>query len=209
MESNVFMNIWLTTCYGKVGGRSNTVEGLYFKRPIQCQESSELLTPHPLAARRVYTPLPLVGGGGGGHTRWVERGWGGEDARHSSVLYICKYFVSNTFPHLTIRFSMLVHTHIFTNIYEDLTPDSFLSFIPSCMLLSRMVQIIPKRAPEWGWGGGVAGWEQYASFFILKSAQKGIPRFLLCEVPRTTNRWLCLIFVGWGYAVPGFKIQEC
>jgi hypothetical protein len=33
---------------------------------------------------------------GGGHTRWVERGWGvnsSEDARHCSVLYICKYFV--------------------------------------------------------------------------------------------------------------------
>jgi hypothetical protein len=33
---------------------------------------------------------------GGGHTRWVERGWGGgvnilEDARHSSLLYICEY----------------------------------------------------------------------------------------------------------------------
>jgi hypothetical protein len=29
----------------------------------------------------------------GGHTRWLERGWGVnilEDARHSSVLYICK-----------------------------------------------------------------------------------------------------------------------
>jgi hypothetical protein len=34
---------------------------------------------------------------GGGHTRWVERGWVVnifEDARHSSVLYICKYFVA-------------------------------------------------------------------------------------------------------------------
>jgi hypothetical protein len=33
---------------------------------------------------------------GGGHTRWVERGWGVnmlEDARHCSVLYIRKYFV--------------------------------------------------------------------------------------------------------------------
>jgi hypothetical protein len=33
---------------------------------------------------------------GGGHTRWVERGWGVnimEDARPGSVLYICKYFV--------------------------------------------------------------------------------------------------------------------
>jgi hypothetical protein len=33
---------------------------------------------------------------GGGHTCWVERGWGVnilEDVRHSSVLYVCKYFV--------------------------------------------------------------------------------------------------------------------
>jgi hypothetical protein len=40
-------------------------------------------------------PLPAFGAVGG-HTRWVERGWGVnilEDARHSSVLYICKYFV--------------------------------------------------------------------------------------------------------------------
>ncbi len=46
----------------------------------------------PLTARRVRTP---AFGAEGGHTRWVERGWGVivEDARHSSVLYICKYFV--------------------------------------------------------------------------------------------------------------------
>jgi hypothetical protein len=52
------------------------------------------ITPHRLAS--VYPPLPRLGCGWGGHTRWVERGWGGsilEDARHSSVLYICKYFV--------------------------------------------------------------------------------------------------------------------
>jgi hypothetical protein len=37
--------------------------------------------------------------GEGGHTRWVERGWGvnsSEDARHCSVLYICKHFVHGT-----------------------------------------------------------------------------------------------------------------
>jgi hypothetical protein len=34
---------------------------------------------------------------GGGHTRWVERGWGVnilEDARDWSVLYMRKYFVT-------------------------------------------------------------------------------------------------------------------
>jgi hypothetical protein len=51
--------------------------------------------PHPLAS--VYPPPPF--GAEGGHTRWVERGWGFnilEDARHSSVLNICKYFVVQT-----------------------------------------------------------------------------------------------------------------
>ncbi len=71
------------------------VEGLYCKRPIQCLASSEMLTPHPLTARRVCVyPPPLV--------RGVDTlagwrgGWGvnsSEDARHCSVLYICKYFV--------------------------------------------------------------------------------------------------------------------
>jgi hypothetical protein len=35
-------------------------------------------------------------GAGGEHTRQVERGWwvnSSEDARHCSVLYICRYFV--------------------------------------------------------------------------------------------------------------------
>jgi hypothetical protein len=70
------------------------VGGLYCKRPIQCLESSELLTPH------VYPPYAF--GAGGGHTRWAERGWGVnslEDARHCSVLYICKYVVECLPPH--------------------------------------------------------------------------------------------------------------
>jgi hypothetical protein len=40
--------------------------------------------------------VPPAFGAGGKHTRWVERGWGvnsSEDARHCTVLYICKYFV--------------------------------------------------------------------------------------------------------------------
>jgi hypothetical protein len=55
----------------------------------------QILTPHPLTARLVCTPPPAFGTRGG-HTRWVERGWGVnilEDARHCSVLYIRKYFV--------------------------------------------------------------------------------------------------------------------
>jgi hypothetical protein len=41
-------------------------------------------------------PPTLVFGAGGVHTRWVEKGWGvnsSEDARHCSVLYICKYIL--------------------------------------------------------------------------------------------------------------------
>ncbi len=52
--------------------------------------------PHPLAS--VYPP---AFGAGGGHTRWVERGWrvnSSEDFRHCSVLYICKYFVVFYYP---------------------------------------------------------------------------------------------------------------
>jgi hypothetical protein len=68
------------------------VERLYCKRPIQCLASSKILTPHPLTTRR-----GSAFGAGGRHTRLVERGWGGvnilKEARYSSVLYICKYFV--------------------------------------------------------------------------------------------------------------------
>jgi hypothetical protein len=73
----------------------NSVEGLYCKRPIQCLASSEILTPHPSPPGECVSPRLDAGGG---HTCWVERGWGvnsSEDARHCSVLYICKYFVLN------------------------------------------------------------------------------------------------------------------
>ena len=73
------------------------VEGLYCKRPIQCLASSEILTLHPSPSDECFPP-PL---------RWGEdtlargRGGGGfnssEDARHCSVLYICKYFVVKSY----------------------------------------------------------------------------------------------------------------
>jgi hypothetical protein len=69
------------------------VEGLYCKRPIHCLASSEILNPHPSPPGECVPPSL---GAGVRHTRWVERGWGvnsSEDARHCSVLYICKYFV--------------------------------------------------------------------------------------------------------------------
>jgi hypothetical protein len=64
----------------------------------------------------VYPPFL---GAGGGHTRWMERGLGGgvnilEDARHSSVLYICKYFVTRGLflsqcPHHRLDRILVVH----------------------------------------------------------------------------------------------------
>jgi hypothetical protein len=71
-------------------GRDNTVERLYCKRPILCLASSKILTPSPP-------------GECGGRTHSLGGDWRGRwevnilrDARHSSVLYICKYFVGNT-----------------------------------------------------------------------------------------------------------------
>jgi hypothetical protein len=54
-------------------------------------QNIDLPLPHFPAS--VYHP---AFGAGGEQTRWVKRGWGVntlEDARHSSVLFICKYFV--------------------------------------------------------------------------------------------------------------------
>ncbi len=56
--------------------------------------------------------VPPAFGAGGGHTRWVERGVGVnilEDARHSSVLYICKYFVLYMFNFLNILHTMILY----------------------------------------------------------------------------------------------------
>jgi hypothetical protein len=53
----------------------------------------------PPPRRRPASVYPPAFGAGEGHTRWVERVWVVnilEDARHSSVLYICKYFVDKT-----------------------------------------------------------------------------------------------------------------
>ena len=65
-----------------------------FGRSILCLPSSKILTPHPLTAQRLCTPPPLVRGEDTlARRRWR---WGVkilEDVRHSSVLYVCKYFV--------------------------------------------------------------------------------------------------------------------
>jgi hypothetical protein len=44
------------------------IERLYYKRPILCQASSKILTPHPTGEF-----VPPAFGAGGGHTGWVER----------------------------------------------------------------------------------------------------------------------------------------
>jgi hypothetical protein len=56
-------------------------------------QNIDLHPPH-----RLVSVCPPAFDAGGGHTRWVERGVEGgvnilEDARHGSVLYICRYFV--------------------------------------------------------------------------------------------------------------------
>jgi hypothetical protein len=57
-------------------------------------------SPTPSRPDECIPPPPPPCGAGGGHTRWVERGLGvnsSEDARHCSVLYVCKYFVNLPF----------------------------------------------------------------------------------------------------------------
>jgi hypothetical protein len=63
-------------------------------------------------------------GVGGGHTHWVERGWG-EDVRHCSVLYICKYFVVCMLYQLTV--ATLLHYQIrnFVSEISDLVHQMF------------------------------------------------------------------------------------
>jgi hypothetical protein len=61
----------------------------------------QILTPHPSHRPASVYPPPLVRGGRT-HSLGGEGGGGSifnilEDARHSSVLYICKYFVMGSF----------------------------------------------------------------------------------------------------------------
>ncbi len=51
------------------------VEGLYCKRPIKCHGVFRNIDP-PAPPHRPASVYPPKGGGeGGGHIRWVERGW--------------------------------------------------------------------------------------------------------------------------------------
>jgi hypothetical protein len=57
--------------------------------------------------------VPPAFGAGVGHTRWWRGGGAvnsSEDARHCSVLYICKYFGGEYKYYLTFYFSVIVST---------------------------------------------------------------------------------------------------
>ena len=72
------------------------------RRPILWLASSKIIDP-PHRPASVVTPrlwcncVPFVVGGG--HTRWVERGVGGQYfGRRQSLLYVFKYFVAHPLP---------------------------------------------------------------------------------------------------------------
>jgi hypothetical protein len=79
-----------------VDGRA--VEGLYCKRPIQCLTSSEIFTPNLWGGVRTHS---LVGEGVGVNSS--------EDARHCSVLYLCKYFVPQAYLRSLNLSSQILH----------------------------------------------------------------------------------------------------
>ncbi len=86
-ENTHYMFICFHTC----------VERLYCKRPIQCLASSEILTSHPLTARRVCIPPPVVRG---------EDTLAGKtpDTALYSICILYKYFVHGFSP-----FSGILH----------------------------------------------------------------------------------------------------
>ncbi len=77
-----------------------------------------LPTPSPPPGECVPPPLMR----GGGHTRWVKRGWGAnssEDDRHWSVLYICKYFVRRTNRISSVTFIEIILLNVVPRNYLD------------------------------------------------------------------------------------------
>ncbi len=95
---------------------------------------------------------PSAFGAGGGHTRWVERrGWGVnclEDARHCSVLHICKYFVVvgigqvPLLPHILLTYSNFVYP-----LYTIFASLSIPDFSPYCTLLYSFIYRRPTLYP--------------------------------------------------------------
>ncbi len=133
------------------------VEGSYCKRPIQCLASSKRLFPHPLTARRVctvYPPPPHLWCWGSTHSLGGE-GVGGqyfEDARHSSVLYICKYFVGKgvqwSSNKLTSAENYVSRLHL-RNL------DAEILALSRCIILLWMAKTRHWKQKKGGGGGGM------------------------------------------------------
>jgi hypothetical protein len=75
---------------------------------------------------------PPAIGAGGGHTRWVERGWGAnilEDARHCSVLYIRKYFMKESQAGCLYMYVHYIHYirtfHLHSQFHRSTGPHMF------------------------------------------------------------------------------------
>ncbi len=96
--------LWTPTVLWRLIRRIHqAVEELYSKRPSNVWRLSKYW-PHTPSPPGECVPPPPAFGAGGGHTRWVERGWvinSSEDARHCSVLYICNYFLHQAFRNLS------------------------------------------------------------------------------------------------------------
>ncbi len=100
------------------------------------------MTPPPPTPGECVPPPAF--GAEGGHTRWVERGWGVnilEDARHSSVLYICMYFVPKV--------------HCKLNICRSHASPRLLRMVPAAA--DRVREVAGAARPEQGEAGGQGG----------------------------------------------------
>ncbi len=66
--------------------------------------------------------VPPAFGAGEGHTRWLERGGCGhnilEDVRHSSVLYVRKYFVNKFFKNQSNVFTYFGFKWLYCFVYD-------------------------------------------------------------------------------------------
>jgi hypothetical protein len=115
--------------------------------------------PPPHCPASVY---PLAYGAGGGHTRWVERGVGAnilEDARHSSVLYMCNYFVVYTFSSNKTQYNC-VKTYLQAKLSPPICYISFVALMdqistktpnPKCRLYWCLIELIFWRYSQSCW----------------------------------------------------------
>jgi hypothetical protein len=152
-----------------------SVEELYCKRPIQCLASSEILTPHPLTARRVCTRPPLVRGE---DTLARGRGGGVDTALYS-------IYVSTLWRYLSCTHNITIfqHTHTYT-VYRKYIPAS----APPHATFSLMMQTQSQILIIWfsstddytlclclffrnGVGGGVVGdeWVHFSQYRVRRN----------------------------------------